>query len=109
MPLEQHFIGVKEKPGSAASNRNLNRACWDKVLHLFKHNSLPNIRLQLLFLRKFKVIELIREGRQVMVFVHSRKDTVKTANSIRELAIAEGVSGMVLAQMISSGKVIRHS
>ncbi|SRR6266540_2399633 len=31
VPLEQHFIGVKGKPGSSTSNNNLNRVCWEKV------------------------------------------------------------------------------
>ncbi|CAG8491424.1 14313_t:CDS:10, partial [Racocetra fulgida] len=66
VPLEQHFIGVKGKPGSATSNNNLNHVCWEKVL------------------------DLVKKGHQVMVFVHARKETVKTAQLLREYAIKEG-------------------
>src|SRR5688572_261469 len=51
VPLEQHFIGVKGKPGSAKSRENLENTAFDKVA------------------------DMLRLGHQVMVFVHSRKDT----------------------------------
>ncbi|PVF94776.1 putative RNA helicase [Serendipita vermifera] len=66
VPLEQHFLGVKGKVGSPAAKRALDKTTY----HL--------------------VSDLVREGHQVMVFVHSRKDTVKSAESIKELATAEG-------------------
>jgi len=65
VPLEQHFIGVKGKPGSPASRKNLDRATFVKVL------------------------DLVRQGHQVMVFVHARKETVKTAQSLRESVLEE--------------------
>ncbi len=37
-----------------------------------------------------KVAELVHEGHQVMVFVHARKETVKTALALKEAALAEG-------------------
>ena len=37
-----------------------------------------------------KVSELVREGHQVMVFVHARKETVKAAEAIREAAQNDG-------------------
>lgn len=37
-----------------------------------------------------KVSELVREGHQVMVFVHARKETVNAAVSLKEAATAEG-------------------
>jgi antiviral helicase SLH1 len=66
IPLEQHFIGVKGKAGSVASRKNLDKATFEKVL------------------------ELVAEGHQVMVFVHARKETVKTAQALREAVLAEG-------------------
>lgn len=36
------------------------------------------------------VSELVRDGHQVMVFVHSRKDTVKSAESMKEFATLDG-------------------
>ena len=67
MPLEQHFVGVKGKPGSMASRTGLDNAAFDKVA------------------------ELLKAGHQVMVFVHARKDTVKTAQTFREKAQEEGI------------------
>ncbi|OBZ76331.1 putative helicase mug81 [Grifola frondosa] len=67
VPLEQHFIGVKGKPGSPQSRKNLDRVTFEKVS------------------------ELVREGHQVMVFVHARKQTVKAAEAIKEAALADGI------------------
>ncbi|KAK0190876.1 Sec63-domain-containing protein [Armillaria mellea] len=66
VPLEQHFLGIKGKLGSLQSRKNLDRVTFQKVS------------------------DLVAQGHQVMVFVHSRKDTVKTAMSIKEMAILEG-------------------
>jgi antiviral helicase SLH1 len=63
----QHFIGVKGKPGSLQSKRNLDRVTYSKVA------------------------ELVRDGHQVMVFVHARKETVKTALGLVEAATIEGI------------------
>lgn len=65
VPLEQHFIASKGKPGSQQSRDNLDIATFDKTL------------------------DLIKEGHQVLIFVHARKDTVKTAQMLRERAIEE--------------------
>ncbi|OJT11666.1 Antiviral helicase SLH1 [Trametes pubescens] len=66
VPLEQHFIGVRGKPNSPQSKKNLDRVTYEKVS------------------------ELVREGHQVMVFVHARKETVKAAEAIKEAALADG-------------------
>ncbi|KAJ2642524.1 activating signal cointegrator 1 complex subunit 3, partial [Coemansia sp. RSA 1694] len=66
VPLEQHFVGVHGKAGTPATNRLLNRVCYDRVQRL------------------------VAEGNQVMVFVHARKDTVKTAQALREYAMTDG-------------------
>lgn len=67
IPLEQHFIGVRGKPGSPQSRQNLDRVVYKKVA------------------------ELVAQGHQVMVFVHARKETVKTALALKDAAQAEGV------------------
>ena len=67
VPLEQHFIGVKGKPNSPTSKRNLDRVTFEKVS------------------------ELVREGHQVMVFVHARKETVRAAETLKEAAQADGL------------------
>ncbi|EKM59388.1 uncharacterized protein PHACADRAFT_137065 [Phanerochaete carnosa HHB-10118-sp] len=66
VPLEQHFIGVRGKPGSPQSRKNLDRTTSEKVS------------------------ELVHQGHQVMVFVHARKETVKTALALKEAAMVEG-------------------
>ncbi|KAJ2617252.1 activating signal cointegrator 1 complex subunit 3, partial [Coemansia sp. RSA 1804] len=66
VPLEQHFVGVHGKPGTQAAGRLLNRVCYERVERLVAQNN------------------------QVMVFVHARKDAAKTAQALRELALAAG-------------------
>jgi hypothetical protein len=65
VPLQQSFIGVTD---ANAMKRLawMNQIAWDKAA------------------------AAVRRGKQVMVFVHSRKDTVKTARALRELAANEG-------------------
>ncbi|KAK9768510.1 putative steryl acetyl hydrolase mug81 [Basidiobolus ranarum] len=68
VPLEQHFLGVKGKAGSLTAKTNLDKACFDKCS------------------------ELIQEDHQIMVFVHARKETVKTAQMLSEMALTEGIT-----------------
>lgn len=67
VPLEQRFIAVKGKLGSPQSRMNLDLVTFEKVS------------------------ELVREGHQVMVFVHARKETVKAAIALRETASKDGI------------------
>ena len=62
VPLEQHFIGVKGKPGSKSSRDNIDQVAFEKVK------------------------DMLEQGHQVMVFVHSRKDTVGTARTFIQMA-----------------------
>ena len=66
VPLEQHFIGVRGKPGTIQSRRNLDRVTFEKVS------------------------EMVKLGHQVMVFVHARKETVKAAQALKESATIDG-------------------
>ncbi|KAL4075963.1 Sec63-domain-containing protein [Scleroderma citrinum] len=66
IPLEQHFIGIRGKPGSVQSKRNLDRVTFEKVS------------------------ELVKQGHQVMVFVHARKETVNAAFALKDAATADG-------------------
>ncbi|KAJ7283771.1 Sec63-domain-containing protein [Mycena rebaudengoi] len=68
VPLEQHFLGIKGKPGSLQSRKNLDRVTFQKVA------------------------ALVAQGHQVMVFVHARKETVKSALSLQESSVLEGSS-----------------
>ncbi|KND03788.1 uncharacterized protein SPPG_01244 [Spizellomyces punctatus DAOM BR117] len=70
VPLEQHFIGIKAKAGSTIMQKKMNDVCYDKVS------------------------ELVRDGAQVMVFVHSRKDTVRTAQMLRDEALNHNELGL---------------
>jgi replicative superfamily II helicase len=83
VPLEQHFIGVKGKPNSTPSNERMNRACFDKVA------------------------DLVRDGHQVMVFVHARKETVKTGQMLREEVAAEGLGGKNHIIKKGRGEIVR--
>ncbi|WFD27418.1 RNA helicase [Malassezia nana] len=71
VPLEQHFIGVRGKHGSALVRTNLDRIAYEKVR------------------------ELVRDGHPVMVFVHTRKDTVKTAQALLELGRDDDFSNLL--------------
>ena len=62
VPLEQHFIGVKGKPGTRLSRDSIDQTVFEKVK------------------------DMLERGHQVMVFVHSRKDTVHTAKTFMQMA-----------------------
>ncbi|EFA86469.1 DEAD/DEAH box helicase [Heterostelium album PN500] len=61
VPMTSSFLGVKEE-SVLARNNIMNQLCYDKLE------------------------KSIREGYQVMVFVHSRKDTAKTAEALVNIA-----------------------
>ncbi|PGG98703.1 hypothetical protein AJ79_08789 [Helicocarpus griseus UAMH5409] len=63
VPLEQHFVGVKGDAGSKKSRENLDIVCFDKVR------------------------DMLERGHQVMVFVHSRKETVNAARLLYQMAV----------------------
>ncbi|KFA60510.1 hypothetical protein S40285_07868 [Stachybotrys chlorohalonatus IBT 40285] len=65
VPLEQHFIGVKGKAGSKTSKDNLDTVAFEKVK------------------------EMLERDHQVMVFVHSRRDTMLTATMLHQKAMDE--------------------
>ena len=71
VPLEQHFIGVKGKPNTRASRENLDNVSFDKMK------------------------EMLEAGHQVMIFVHSRKDTVNTARNFIKMAQEQGYSDLL--------------
>ncbi|KAG0300672.1 hypothetical protein BGZ98_008986, partial [Dissophora globulifera] len=71
VPLEQHFCGVRGKYGSSQYTRGLDQTCYDKASYTQYRD---------------RVSELVKQGHQVMVFVHARKDTVKTAQMLKQKA-----------------------
>ena len=70
VPLEQHFIGAKGKPGSKSSRDNIETTSFQKVK------------------------EMLQLGHQVMVFVHARKDTVLTAKAFCQMAVDQGCADL---------------
>jgi antiviral helicase SLH1 len=62
IPLEQKLIGVRGKAGSRQARENTDKVTYEKL------------------------VEELANGAQVMVFVHSRKDTVKTARTFISMA-----------------------
>ncbi|KAB8290439.1 hypothetical protein EYC80_010871 [Monilinia laxa] len=65
VPLEQHFIGVKGKAGTRQSRENIDTTAFEKVR------------------------DMLEQNHQVMVFVHSRKETFSTAKMLYEKAIEQ--------------------
>ncbi|CCK72395.1 RNA helicase KNAG_0K00270 [Huiozyma naganishii CBS 8797] len=63
-PLEQQLLGCRGKEGSRQSKENIDRVAYDKLLGM------------------------IERGFQVMVFVHARKETVKSSRNFIKLAQA---------------------
>ena len=72
VPLEQHFIGVKGKAGTKTSRDNLESTSFEKVK------------------------DMLQRGHQVMVFVHSRKETVTAARAFYQMAIDQGCTDLFL-------------
>ncbi|KAF7411272.1 hypothetical protein HZH66_000168 [Vespula vulgaris] len=73
VPLSQTFIGIKaQRP--IVQIGHMDEACYDKV------------------------IEMVREGHQVMVFVHARNATVRTATVIRDLSIKNETQKLFLSE-----------
>lgn len=61
-PLKQQLIGVRGKSGSKVARENIDRISYDKL------------------------VEHVSKGLQVMVFVNSRRDTVKSAQTYIDMA-----------------------
>ncbi len=61
VPLQQTFIGVKSL-NKMKQQEQMDEACYERAL------------------------KMVRQGHQVMVFVHARNATVKTALKLREMA-----------------------
>ena len=70
VPLETRYIGVSVN-GQSAQRSKMNEIAY------------------------VKAIESIKKGNQVMIFVHSRKDTVKTGQAIAENARKNGTLGLI--------------
>jgi pre-mRNA-splicing helicase BRR2 len=80
-PLEQHFIGVTVKKPLQRLHL-MNQLCYNKVKEdAGKH--------------------------QILVFVHSRKETVKTAKFLREQAIEEDIMNRLVPETSASKEILQ--
>lgn len=71
VPLSQQYIGIRDS-NPVRGKQIMNDVCYEKVF------------------------ESVMAGNQVMVFVHSRKDTIKTAESLITIARESDTLGMFI-------------
>ncbi|KAG0180469.1 DEIH-box ATPase [Apophysomyces sp. BC1034] len=83
-PLKQQFIGVTEKK-AIKRFQVMNDVCYEKVMEQLDQ----------------------REENQVLVFVHSRKETAKTAKTLRDMALEKDTIGHFLKQDSASREVLQ--
>ncbi|KAI7862372.1 Sec63 Brl domain-containing protein [Spinellus fusiger] len=83
-PLKQQFIGVTEKK-AIKRFQVMNEVCYEKAIEQLEQ----------------------REENQVLVFVHSRKETAKTARTMRDLAIEKETIGRFLKQDSASREILQ--
>ncbi|KAJ1925898.1 Pre-mRNA splicing [Tieghemiomyces parasiticus] len=80
-PLKQEFIGITERK-AIKRLQVMNEVTYDKVMEQAGRN-------------------------QTLVFVHSRKETVKTARAVRDLALERDTIGQFLRQAAASREVLQ--
>ncbi|KAI8064474.1 Sec63 Brl domain-containing protein [Gongronella butleri] len=83
-PLKQQFIGVTEKKAIKRFQVS-NEVCYEKLIEQIDQ----------------------REENQVLVFVHSRKETAKTAMTMRDMAIDQDTIGRFLKQDSASREILQ--
>lgn len=81
-PLQQQFIGIKEKKAIKKLSA-MNEACYDKL------------------------IDCANNRHQLIIFVHSRKETYKTAKWLHEKLIEEGKLDLVLKLDSGSKEILK--
>ena len=75
VPLEQTFVGVKPKQFQK-QREVMTRYCFDTI------------------------VKTLKKGKQCMVFVHSRKDTTRTAQDLLEIAVDQGLEELFSEEVI---------
>ena len=73
VPLTQSFIGVKQV-NKMKQRQDMDEVCYDKC------------------------VDFLKEGHQVMVFVHARNATVNTAMAMKEMAQQAGETALFLPE-----------
>lgn len=83
VPLAQQYIGISEH-NFLARMELLNEICYNKVFSFpWIVGAVNNYVIKNLWCMYFhQVVDSLRRGHQAMVFVHSRKDTGKTAEKL---------------------------
>ena len=119
VPLEQQFIGITEKKG-VKRHQLMNEIVFKKVNRSSSQLArLKHIREQLIWgeitvffikLPKCDILLQVMEHagkNQVLVFVHSRKETGKTARALRDLCLEKDTLGLFLKEGSASTEVLR--
>ncbi|KAK3060469.1 hypothetical protein LTS18_008484, partial [Coniosporium uncinatum] len=83
-PLKQEFIGVTDKK-AIKQLKTMNDVCYTKVLE-----------------------QVGQQRNQMLIFVHSRKETAKTAKYIRDKALEMETIGQVLRSDAASREILRE-
>ncbi|KAF2155922.1 Sec63-domain-containing protein [Myriangium duriaei CBS 260.36] len=83
-PLKQEFIGVTEKK-AIKQLKTMNDVCYTKVME-----------------------QVGQQGNQMLIFVHSRKETAKTAKYIRDKALELETIGQILKSEDASREILRE-
>ncbi len=83
-PLKQEFIGVTDKK-AIKQLKTMNEVCYNKVLEQVGQNK-----------------------NQMLIFVHSRKETAKTAKFIRDKALEMETIGQILRSDAASREILRE-
>jgi pre-mRNA-splicing helicase BRR2 len=83
-PLKQQFIGVTEKK-AIKRFQTMNEVCYDKVIEQLDQ----------------------KEENQVLVFTHSRKETAKTAKTLRDMALDKDTITRFLKQDSASREILQ--
>ncbi|CAI4060676.1 hypothetical protein SKDZ_05G2530 [Saccharomyces kudriavzevii ZP591] len=81
-PLSQQFCGIKER-NSLKKLKAMNDACYEKVL------------------------ESINEGNQIIVFVHSRKETSRTATWLKNKFVDENIAHKLIKNDAASKQILK--
>lgn len=82
VPLEMRFIGITEKK-AIKRLMLLNEICYEKIIPQMGKN-------------------------QVLVFVHSRKETAKTAKALRDLAVSRKELGKIIREDSNSKELLKQ-
>ncbi|OQS00330.1 pre-mRNA-splicing helicase BRR2, partial [Thraustotheca clavata] len=82
VPLQQQYIGIMEKK-AMKRHKMMNEICYEKVMEQMKLNN------------------------QVLIFCHSRKETVATAKAIRDLCVENDTLGDLLQPNSASSEILQ--